>query len=386
MIEIYVLDGLNRIGEISHYAEATAVERDLYSGAWSVSVHYDEGFGEVVDMLAADFPGVEFYDPDTGWRFGGFLTKVVEHRTATARTVTLSGSDFQALLNYYLEWPDSEDPFGWWANTTVAANSSLTRAAYAVVRQNLGDFAEPERQLAGLALASDPGLGTDTQHRAKGDPILDLLRPSFVNTDLTCSLRLVRGFTSGVGPTASIEFKADARPVSDQIIDIETGTVETITNTLEADVATYIIGMGAEIPPGPQRYMHVAGGLGNNWRFRHREQFISRPGEIQDGIEAAVDDVFRESIRGQRVKVTGAEVGGYGSTIGIGWLVKVRVGEGIGAEFLEAPVVASTLSFTGGDGWRRSVDIGTESAEGPQLILDRVAQYRRDLRHIENEF
>jgi hypothetical protein len=386
-MELHALDGLTQIGPITGYTAVTITERDLAVGAWSLELPIDEAGAVAARMLDATWPGLEVYDPETGWRFGGFLTSVTLLQDAAGvESARFSGHDFQTDLAWRLDYPIATDEGLWWSGV-YGGTIPLTSDAHNMVLSNAGPGAISRRQIAGMALAADPGAGPPKARRLKGDPVLDVLREMFTGTEWTARLRLTRSTTTGA---ASLLFDTPARPVAQIVLDAKSGTFGAVEHTRSASAATFVIAMGNEVDPildpGGERRVVAAETPSLDWTTRYRELFVNRPSTDNDpALTDEAQTVLAEGLAPVAVKADRARVDGYGFLIDLGWLVDVRTGTSFGATTTRLPVVASTLTFTPSAGWVRTVDVGTETLEGPASLLAALTRVARRARKIEGE-
>jgi hypothetical protein len=385
MLELFALggpEGLTQIGPITGYVRAEIIERDLGAGGWLVELPLDEGGAVASRLLGETWPGLEAWDPETGWRFGGFLTDatlVVDD--SGVETARFRGSDFQALLDDRLDWPIFNDATLWWSGV-YGGTIPLTSDAHNMVFTNAGAGALAGRRIAGLVQGDDPNAGPPKARRLKGLPLLEVLRGMFSTEAWTARLRLTRDPATGAG---SLLFETPAREVAQMVLDARAGTLGSMEYTLSASAATMVIAMGDLLGMDPvERRVVQSVTAADSWRKRYREQFINRPGSDNDlalGDEATA--VLFERLLPTAVKADQARVDGFGSRIDLGWLVDVRTGASFGATTARAPVVASTASFDPRTGWVRTVDIGTETLAGPAALMSNLARIARRARQIE---
>ena len=384
-MEIYALDGLTQIDRLTRYTRVEQKERDLATGSWQVEIPVDSAEATVRRLKAATWPGIELWDPDTNWRFGGFLTSITSTKDRSGRRIVrLVGADFQTDLQLRLDWPDAAVLSNWWSQV-YGGTIPLTSDAHNMMHLNAGAGAVAQRQMAYLTFGTDPGTGTPKARRIKGIPLLEVLAGMFTGEDSTARLRLVR-------PSAavnSIQFDTPARQLSTVIVDGRDGRYGNLTVTETADTATFVIGMGAEIVPGtlPDRFVALAAINNTDWRSRHIETFLNRP---STNTQARLLDECTTHLNGARrrrkVQVDAADVEGYGADVDLGWYIDVTDGDSFNATVDRLPVVASTLTYTHQTGWRRTVDLGTEFYDRREdSIIDAVTRLARRVRHVETE-
>jgi hypothetical protein len=384
-MDVWALDGLNQIGPITTFTKVQIIERDLGLGAWVLEMPLGEAAGIAARLMAATWPGIEVYDPDTGWRFGGYLTDAIPAvDDQGVETVRLVGSDFQADLGAWLEWPGSDTPIHWWYNS-VGGTIPLTSDAHTMVYANAGVGASAEHaQIAGLVQGPDPAGGAPKARRIRGEPLLDVLRFLFLGEAWTARLRLVRD-TAGAG---SVLFETPARTLAPTVLDVKRGSFGRAEVRSSAAKASHVIAMGGPIVGGlpGERMVRQIRPQENNWRYRHRELFINRPATDDSGAllnEAA--DAFSANNFATSVRVEGARVEGYGLTIDLGQMVTVQLGPTFTPSSVRLPVAASTLEFTPEAGWKRTVDLGGETLSGLPGVYATIARLSARARKLEGE-
>ncbi len=389
-VELWALDRFDQIGRITTHTAVQIVERDLAEGGWQVDIPLGDAGDVGAAMLAAAWPGIEVVDRDTGWRFGGYLTDatVIVDDDGTEQ-LRLLGRDFQSDLAAWLEWPESTTPDEWWAITyggTIAATSD----AHNTVRLNAGTAAAAigRPTIYGLTMGVNPAAGAAKARRLKGEPLLDVMRFLFADsTEWTARLRLVRA----VNGDGAVQFDTPARTVAPIVLDAKRGTFGKIEHTTSAAKSTWVLAMGAEVEPvvNPgERYVAIVSTTETTWRTRHRETALNRP--ATDDTDALGDEALAvlndpDVRRRQSAKVDAARVEGYGRDIDLGWLVDVHLGPAFTPTTVRLPVVASTLRFTTGDGWVRTIDLGTETLQGPAALQASIARTRAQLRQVETD-
>lgn len=388
-IELWALDRFDQIGRITNATKVQLIERDLAEGGWMVELPLGDAGDVGANLISATWPGIEVVDRDTGWRFGGYLTDftvaVDEDGTETLR---LLGRDFQSDLAGWLEWPEVTTPDEWWA-ITYGGTIPLTSDAHNTVKFNAGHLATSGRaRIDGLTMGTDPAAGDPKARRLKGEPLLDVMRFLFADSgDWTARLRLVRD----VAGNGSVRFDTPARTVAPIVLDARRGTAGKVEVTTSAAKATWVVGMGAEIEPvvtAGERLVRITSTIEIDWRYRHRERFVNRPA-TDDGT-ALGDEIFSvmidpDSWKRQTAKVDSARVDGYGRDIDLGWLVDVHLGPIFTPSTVRLRVAASSLEFTPAVGWVRTVDLGTESLDGPAAIQASIARARAQIRQVESD-
>jgi hypothetical protein len=387
-MELWALDQHTQIGRITTATRVQIIERDLAEGGWLVEMPLGSA-GDVSGLMLSSsilWPGIEVHDPDTGWRFGGYLTGwTIIVDAEGVETVRLVGRDFQSDLAGWLEWPEYTTVYEWWS-TTVGGTVPRTTDLRNTVELNAGSAAAPGRdRIYGLVLGPDPAGGDPMPRRLKGEPLLDVARTLLWGTSWTARLRLQRD-ASGA---PSMVLDTLVRPLAPIQLNVKRGTVGRLELGMAAAEATWVIGMGGEVSPvviPGQRHVAVETQFEADWRERHRERMINRP--ATDDFEALAAEVATlangpDSAWGRSAKVDQVRVDGYGRDLDLGWLVDVQLGATFQPPTVRLPVVASTLDFTPETGWVRTVDVGVESLAGPAGVHATIGRVRADVRHIE---
>lgn len=388
-VELWALDQYEQIGRITTHTAVEIIERDLAEGGWQVDLPLGDAGDIGATLLAADWPGIEALDRETGWRFGGYLTDyTVIADEDGSQSLRLIGRDFQSDLGGWLEWPEVTTADEWWA-ITYGGTIPLTSDAHNTVKFNAGPLAAPGRsQIAGLQFGSNPAGGTPKARRLKGEPLLAVMRYLFGDSAEWTARLTMRRSTAGDG---FVQFDTPARQVASLVLDARRGTFGRMEHTTSAAKATWVIGMGAEVEPvvtPGERLVAITAAVESNWRVRHRELFLNRPST--DDVTALGDEVSAaqldpDSWRRQSAKVDSARVDGYGRDIDLGWLVDVHLGPTFTPATVRLPVVASTLRFTAAAGWVRFVDLGVETLAGPARLHASIARTRAQIRQVEND-
>lgn len=386
-MDVWALDRFQQIGRIMTATRVQVVERDLAEGGWLLELPLGAAGDVGSSLLAAKWPGIEIHDPETGWRFGGYLTDhtIIVDDDGT-EVLRFTGKDFQSDLGGWLEWPEVTDSAEWWANT-VGGTIPATSDAHNTVKFNAGYLAAAGRpQIDGLVFGTNPAAGPAKARRLKGEPLIDVMRFLFADSlDYTARLRFMRS-TAGDG---FVQFDTPARQLSTLVLNVKRGTFGRVEVTTSAAKATWVLGMGAEVTPvvtAGERLIATISSTETNWRYRHRETTINRP--ATDDFDALADEVNAvllapDSWYRQAVKVDSARVDGWGRDIDLGWLVDVQLGPTFTPSTVRLPVVASTLTFTPEASWVRTVDVGTETLSGPAALFASIARTRAALRQVE---
>lgn len=386
-MDVWALDRFQQIGRIMTATRVQVVERDLAEGGWLVEMPLGAAGDIGAALMAATWPGIELHDPETGWRFGGYLTSwTVIVDDDGAETLRLTGRDFQSDLAGWLEWPEPATADEWWAYT-IGGTIAATSDAHNTVKLNAGSLAAPGRPLIdGLVMGVNPAGGAPKARRLKGEPLLDVMRFLFAgSTDYTARLRLMR---SGTGD-GFVQFDTPARQLATLVLNVKRGTFGRVEVSKVAADATWVVGMGAEVEPvvtAGERLVSISSTVEFDWTVRHRELALNRPATDDAtalGAEVSAAQLDPDSWRRTVVKVDSARIDGWGRDIDLGWLVDVQLGPTFTPSTVRLPVVASTLTFTPEAGWVRTVDVGTETLTGPAALYASIARTRAALRQVE---
>lgn len=386
-MEVYALNRLDQVGLITTYTRVSAIERDLGVGAWSLEMPLGDPAGPAAKLLAVPWPGVEFYDPGTGARYGGFVTDaIVTADDQGVETVQFVGKDFQADLAGWLDWPDPADFGGAWF-AVVGGTIPATSDAHNMVATNAGAAALSTRQrIYGLVQGPDPAAGEPKARRLRFDPLLTVLQFLFLGTGYTARLRLIRDGDTGAG---SVLFETPERSLSSVWFNAKRGTVGKIEVRRSASKVTTVIAVGKDVVAGAPGERVVSGVISidyeSSWRYRHRETFINRPGSDEVTLNDEVSTEWANGSETLATKVDSARVEGYGTLIDLGWMVDVALGSTFSPPTARLPVVASTLTFTPEQGWQRTVDLGVESLDAAAKLSASIGQVRAEVRKIQGE-
>jgi hypothetical protein len=405
---IFGLDGLDRIGQIADIITLEAVERDLRPGSWRLTVPAGEIGSVARSLLAVAHPGVELWDPDTGWRYGGFVTHRETEVTPTATTVTFAGLDFQAILARRLDrpHPDLAD----WDEPVTPLSTSLSTMAVRMIHRNVGPgdaaagatAAAAYRRIPDLEVIYQPGIGSVVNYEPSGRPLIELLQDWFTGFTHTAELRLVRDADG----EPALRFTTPARPKAERLVlSPGMGTmasyriVETAAAVTEIAVLTGFENVsgwrdtrwGITFGPGGVE-LGATSGTPADWRWNLVEGFFPQAGLGSDGdtdpVDQEITDLATDNDHTRSVAFEGLEVTGYGRDIGVGWLVDAALDDTLDSSgegsYTELPVVASTLTFTPDTGWRREVDVGAEALDrGPAAIYTQLSRLIRRIRALE---
>lgn len=380
-MQLWALDGLLQLGPITRWLSFEFMEIDLHGGAWEMTLPVGDA-GDVATRLAgATWPGIELFDPETGWRGGG-VVRAIEHRQQDdgSDSIVFSGVDMQGTLNYWLEWPDSANASNWW-NTVGGGTLPLTTDAHNMMYFNVGPGALVERQMPGFLATADPVLGTAKPRTVGRLSLLEVLRGMFLGEQQTARLRLARGITSGIVVQL---FQTFGRPISAIVLDADVGTAGSVKLRDSAASATWVVGVGSETSP-PARLVVVRSVAATSWRTRRIESAVARPATSSSTeLSRDLDNELAAAAASTSVQVTDARVDGYGRRIDLGWNVDVKVRTPTGVEVQRLPVAAARLRWTDG-GWVWTVDVGRRAPEGPESILSKVSAVVARIRRLESE-
>lgn len=388
-IEIYGLEGLTQKSRFLEYSSAQFTERKVGVGGWRLAVPVGAQSPAAAQLAASTWGGIEAWDPATNWRFGGYLTSIQINRTAEGAEIVFAGNDFQTELQNRLDWPDASDVSFWWRNVAGGAQP-LTTELNTIVSNNCGPDAQAFRRIDGLVIAADPNAGLAPARRLRGRPVLEVIAEMVAGQSRFARLRLERPITQLV-PSGRLLFEVPEVATARTSLSVEQGDVKTLRTTKRADRATFLIGMGAStgsIPEPSERHVSTAATVVAGWETRYREAFHNRPGaSVVADLTEELGALLAEAGGGQRVKVEGVQVSGFGpeGDLDIGDQVPVSIGEGAAAVTELLDVNASTLTFTERTGWERSVDVGEEELVGDAAVRSDLGRLAARIRQLESE-
>lgn len=380
--QVFVLDGITQIGEITAFERIEAVETDLTRGNWSAVLnhHHLAGNSLADEIRNATWLGLEIVDNDTGWRYGGPASYLARTYTQTGQPtrIELRGVDTMDHLDALLEWPDELDFTRWWvtAQGTLPLSSTVTNS----LNFQGGPFGRTERMIPNLSIVTPTtAFGTTITKVATGLPLLELWRPWFQGTDWTFRLDLYRDSLAG----SSLRFTVGERAVAP--MSITPGLQGDVTIVEQAATATTVIGMGksTENPLAPdEKHALRLSFAENHWLRRRRERFINSPSSDYDALETEAMAELKANASKRTVIVPDFEIPGYGDTTQLGDYVRVHYDDD--EDELLVPIGSSTLVGTP-DGWRRTVSVGREVTVGPRQIRSNYADIARRLRRFEGQ-
>ncbi|MEM9204535.1 MAG: hypothetical protein AAGC53_23075, partial [Actinomycetota bacterium] len=354
--------------------------------AFTVTVHVDGPRSVAAQMYEAEYPGLELYNPDTGWRFAGEVTRAEWRRSSTGDDITFVGRDFQGFLNDRVLYPNTGDVTSAWSTRSYNTARASTMAL-AEMRSNAGDTSLGGRGLFGLTIGTDPVAGPILSYTIKNQVMLEAFQTWFADSDYTFRLGLIR--PGNIGNVANLHFEVFKRPTSQLFMSPRLGNMEAFVITDEPGRPTHYIGVGRVIddenPDAVQRYVIEAGTPQTDWKTRRREVLYSRPSSIDVDLFSEADQARLNTGATRSIQIEGAEVTGYGHKVGLGWYIPVQVGLfGDGAkEYL--PVKASTVTLADSGAFQRTVDIGGLSESTEQRLYNAIGATTRRLNRLEQE-
>lgn len=389
LIDLFALDGLDQIGEIVGYSEASVTERDLDVGSWTVTVPMRDGNMSLLhDWRSAKYPGLEAVDRASGWRFGGFVTEMRLRSDSTGVTVGMGGVDFAGELQRRLHWPNPYSHEDMWQPETIPTRA-LTTAMHNLVAYHAGDLALEQRRIPNLAgvQGSDPAAGGDITAVAEGKPLLEVMAGWAAESDYTARLELFRTPSGG----AFLYFYTPARYQANMLLTVDTGTVSHFEIKEQASTVETLIGTGAPIegivPEARAVQLNPRAYLTDDWRYRYSEGWRDFP-------SAGINELFTEMLgwRSETAAKTGYKVGGaqlknFSSLskgdVGIGWRVPVTLPLAGRATTLILPVRASTVTYDTDRGWERTAQLGDDVKTGQARVMQLLTDTARRVRRLE---
>ena len=380
-MSVWALDGLDRIDTIADYRTLTYSSRDMLAGDWTITLPLGDGSSAASQLLAADYPGLEVFDPSTRERFAGFLTdfEIVE-QAGQPTLVTLSGLDFQGWLQGWLAWPDSGNVQRWW-NLAGGDTLSLTTAIHNQAVFTFGASALAERQMpdvSGIG-SNDPDAGPAPSWLIEGQPILELFREWCTGTDYTFRLELDR-----TSDSASLLFSTPARGVAPRTYGSGDLGFAAVRVKRSAALGTRAIAMGADDPAPTEtgdRVVSDQQGFGTDWTDRYWEVFRDRGSSPN---QAELDDETANWLTSMSAtasaRIADAVVPGWGTELQLGWKVNVRAGQTV----TETTVTEATVTGTP-EGFTRTVSFGDGVVSPETLLAQRLAAVSARLARAERQ-
>lgn len=381
-IQVFILDGITQIGEITAFERIEAVENDLARGNWSALLnhHHLSGNSLADKIRTATRLGLEIVDNDTGWRYSGPATYRARTYTQTGEPsrIELRGVDTMDYLDALLEWPGPENATRWWV--TAFGQQPTSTAVTNTLQFQGGPFGLTERQIPNLVII-DPAtaFGQTRSWNATGLPLLDLWRPWFLDTDHTFRLGLHRDTIDG----NHLRFTLGERAVAP--MSVTPGLQGDVTIIEQAATATTIIAMGRAtgnaLEPN-EKFVVRLSAAENHWLERRRERFINSPSSDTAALATEVHAELAANGPKRTVIVPDFEIPGYGDTTRLGDYVRVHYDDD--EDELLVPIGSSTLVGTP-NGWQRTVSVGREVTVGPRRIRSNYGDISRRLRRLEGQ-
>ena len=239
-IQVFILDGITQIGEITAFERIEAVETDLTRGNWSAILnHHHLAGNSLADKIrTATWLGIEIIDNDTDWRYAGPCTYRARTYTQTGEPsrIELRGVDTMDYLDALLEWPDSGNALRWWVSSpgTLPLSTTVTNA----LQFQGGPLGIQERKIPNLTIIDPPApFGGTITKVTTGLPLLELWRPWYQDTDWTFRIALHRDSNG-----SELRFTTGERAVAP--MSVTPGLQGDVTIIERAATATTIIAMG----------------------------------------------------------------------------------------------------------------------------------------------
>jgi hypothetical protein len=380
--QVFVLDGLKQIEEITTFERIEAVESDLTRGNWSAILNHHHLTGNsLADKIRnATFLGLEIVDNDTDWRYAGPCTYRARTytRTGEPNRIELRGVDTMDYLDALLEWPDSGNATRWWVSSpgTLPLSTTVTNA----LQFQGGPLGLTSRRIPDLRIIdAATAFGSTITKVTTGLQLLELWRPWFQDTDNTFRLALHRDPVDG----SELRFTLGERAIAP--MSVTPGLQGDITIIEQAATATTVIAMGksTENPLEPtERFATALATEETTWLTRHRERYINSPSSDLAALETEVDAELNANAPKRTVVVPDFEIPGYGDTTQLGDLVRVHYDDD--EDELLVPIGSSTLIGTP-EGWKRTVSVGREVTVGPRRLRQNYTDIARRLRRLEGQ-
>ena len=389
LIDLFALDGLEQIGQITGYSEVEITERDLNVGSWTVKVPAtDRNTSLLYNWRAATNPGLEAVDRETGWRFGGYVTEQRLTKNVQGVTFGMGGVDFAAELQQRLQWPNPYDASTIWAPVPIPERQ-LTTAIHNLVAYQCGPLASEARRIPDLASVqvNDPAAGGVIQAMAEAKPLLEVIAGWATNSDYTARLELLRR----PGGSAVLHFHTPFRYRANMQLSLDTGSVGEFEIVQQAAPVETLIGTGAAIDgvtPETRAYQsNPRHYLTRDWQYRYSEGYRDFPA-------AGVNELFTEML-GWRAetaakttyKVSDVPLSNYSSLsndVGIGWRIPVSVSVAGETTSLELPLSASTATYSPDRGWQRTATLGDDLRTGLGRVMQLLTDTTRRIRRLES--
>lgn len=377
--QVWIIDGLTQLAELTAFEKIQAVEVDLAHGNWVVVLNQDHvNAGAIAEkILNAVFLGIEILDTDTGWRYAGpcnYLDRVYS-APGRIKQIEMRGTDHMDWLDALLEWPDELDVTRWW----VTAQGSLALSTTVTNSLNFqgGPFGDFARKIPNLHIIDPPtAFGPVKTQIATGLPLAEVWEPWFTGTDWTYRLQLHRAEAVN-----ELRFTLGERAVSPMIV--TPGIQGEIRITEVAAQATFVAAMGDKVTGSldpNERWAYGAQGDQLDWRTRRREKHVNLPASDYDTLRTAAEAELATLGPKRTVVVPDFELPEYGDTTQLGDLVRVHYDDD--ADELLVPIGSSTLTGTE-KGWKRTVSIGREVPVGPRQLAANYTAIAKHLRRLE---
>jgi hypothetical protein len=376
--QVFILDGLTQVAEVTSFTLIECIERDLRVGNWRAVIPAADNLAVTTEIMQANMLAIEVRDTNTGWTYvGNPRQRRRLFSGGKLKTVELRGVDLMDELAGRLDWPDPLDAERWWI--TSVANLPLSSAVTNELHIQAGSLGLPYRQIPSLRIIDPPAvMGPAKYWRALGQPLTELWEPWFKGTGFTYRLALGRNALTGAG---TVDFTIRARATSPTLVTAElSGDIEIVETAAEA---TLITGMAEQMEGQPENTRWAEQFLlatNISWKRRHREKFLNRPQMDINELGLALVDEMVLGEQKQIVTVQDFELPNYGA-VGhqLGDFVQVVPESGL---TVTLPIAASRLIGTP-DGWRREVSVGEEVPVGPRILDDKISVMARRLRAME---
>lgn len=383
-INVYILDGVDRVNEATTITEAAFVEEDLAVGAWKLSIaQSDAASKDTIEAVnRATWLGVEAHNPNTGWTYAGPASyKRRTYRNGTVTGLDLRGPDFMDIAASYLDWPNNLNVSDWWIPTGDVDSLQLSVAAGNTIGIQAGGNALTERQVPDLAIEDPPApFGQFKNWQSTGQTISELFKGWYEDDpDYTYRVELHR--TPGVAQ-AVIRFRTTERLVAPFVV--SPGAVGDIDIIEVAAETTTMIAMGdytgdTDFPD--KRHVGLRSVPETGWKTRRRERFVNRPSANFVELDNEIASELAESGTKTTANIPGLTVPDYGVTTRLGDLVTVNYDNN--EDPLLVPVGSSTLTYTRDEGWKREVAVGKDVPIGPRQLAGRIDKLQGRLRRLE---
>jgi len=381
MIQIYALDGLDRVATLDKVISAQFQDKDLAVGSWQVTLPMPESGAGPQYWRTTDNPGVEAVDLDTGWRYYGYVTSILETRTRGVKTLELSGLAIIGDLEARLAWPNPNQALDFW-QTTLYGPWEILRASHELVRRNMFDTVETIRRVPNSTLDPfPPSTAMTNQIQAEGDSLLTFIRGLLERTDFTFNVWLDRSTPDD--PT--IRYTPRVRKVSTDMVYIDRNEAQSVKVHQRASTHNISALMGVQSnPPNDPRYVSIfrySDTVHSNWKYRPREKFTNRPGTELDVLSQENVAIMRAGRTQTSVEIKGVDIRGYGTELELGDVMRVNLGESYGGEVIETPITSYTVKVSD-KGVIHDAQLGKVADGGPAGIYQDLEAVRDALRRL----